>query len=114
TDGNLAPKAGNWKAGDNMALQSIDTPAAGASDPPALSVGYRRYALGVMLCIYALNFLDRQIVAILAEPIRGELHLADWQIGMMTGLSFALFYTLFGIPVARLAERGNRPLLISF
>lgn len=51
------------------------------------------------------NFIDRQIVNILAEPIGQELGLSDTQIGMMTGLSFALFYTVLGIPLARYADR---------
>ena len=85
-------------------------PAAGgrslAADPAAgLSAGYRRYALWVLLVIYILNFLDRQIVTILAEPIKQELDLKDWQLGMMTGLAFAIFYTVLGIPIARHAER---------
>lgn len=83
------------------------------TSPPAVTDGYRRYALWVLLIIYILNFLDRQIVAILAEPIKNELHLADWQLGVMTGLAFALFYTVLGIPIARAAERGNRPLIIA-
>lgn len=79
----------------------------------AVKPGYRRYALWVLLVIYILNFLDRQIVTILAEPIKQELDLKDWQIGMMSGLAFALFYTIMGLPIARYAERGNRPLIIA-
>lgn len=78
-----------------------------------VSTGYRRYALCVLLVIYILNFLDRQIVSILAEPIKHDLGLADWQLGLMTGLAFALFYTLLGIPIARVAETGNRPRIIA-
>lgn len=81
--------------------------------PSTLSAGYRRYALWVLLVIYILNFLDRQIVTILAEPIKQELGLTDWQLGMMTGLAFAIFYTVLGIPIARYAERGNRPFIIA-
>ncbi|WP_419252002.1 spinster family MFS transporter [Caulobacter sp. ErkDOM-YI] len=77
-----------------------------------VSAGYRRYALWVLLIIYTLNFLDRQVVNILAEPIKAELGLADWQLGMMTGLAFAIFYTVLGIPIARLAETKNRPMII--
>lgn len=73
----------------------------------------RRYALALLTAIYMLNFLDRQIVAILAEPIKNDLHLADWQLGVMTGLAFALLYTVLGFPVARLSDRGDRPLIIS-
>jgi len=78
-----------------------------------VSSGYRRYALWVLLIIYTLNFLDRQVVNILAEPIKRDLGLADWQLGMMTGLAFAIFYTVLGIPIARLAERKNRPRIIA-
>lgn len=83
--------------------------------PPAAGVssGYRRYALWLLLVIYTLNFLDRQVVNILAEPIKRDLGLADWQLGMLTGLSFAVFYTVLGIPIARLAERANRVWIIS-
>jgi MFS family permease len=84
--------------------------------PPTIapvSKAYRRYALTILLVIYILNFLDRQIVAILAEPIKNELHLADWQLGVMTGLAFALFYTVLGIPIARYAETGHRPRIIA-
>jgi MFS family permease len=77
-----------------------------------VSSGYRRYALWVLLIIYTLNFLDRQVVNILAEPIKRDLGLADWQLGMMTGLAFAIFYTVLGIPIARMAETKNRPYII--
>ncbi|PTS87249.1 MULTISPECIES: spinster family MFS transporter [unclassified Caulobacter] len=77
-----------------------------------VSSGYRRYALWVLLIIYTLNFLDRQVINILAEPIKAELGLADWQLGMMSGLAFAIFYTVLGIPIARIAERKNRPMII--
>lgn len=79
----------------------------------AVSKGYRRYALSLLLVIYTLNFLDRQVVNILAEPIKRDLGLADWQLGMMTGLAFAVFYTILGIPIARYAEKANRPLIIA-
>src|SRR3546814_17603570 len=61
----------------------------------------------------AFNFLDRQIITILAEPIKAEFKLADWQIGMMTGLSFALLYCIAGFPIARWAERGDRIRILS-
>jgi MFS family permease len=76
------------------------------------SVSYTRYAMGLLLGIYIVNFLDRQVVNILAEPIKEELGLADWQLGLMSGLAFAVFYTFLGIPIARLAERKNRPIII--
>lgn len=89
----------------------VGDPAATPSAQP-FSAAYTRYAMFLLLGIYIVNFLDRSVVNILAEPIKQELHLADWQLGMMSGLAFALFYTVLGIPIARLAERSNRPIII--
>lgn len=75
---------------------------------------HRRYALLILFLLYALNFLDRQVVNILAEPIKRDLRLADWQLGSLTGLSFALFYATLALPVARMAERGDRVKIIAF
>ncbi|MGN6596789.1 spinster family MFS transporter [Sphingopyxis terrae] len=71
--------------------------------------------LWVLLIVYILNFLDRQIVNILAEPIARDLKLSDSDIGLMTGLAFALFYTFLGLPIARYADlpSTNRVGLIS-
>lgn len=63
-----------------------------------------RVMLWTLFVVYTLNFLDRQVVAILAEPIKHDLNLSDTQIGLMTGLAFALFYTVLGIPIARYAD----------
>ena len=79
---------------------------------PLVSDAYRRYALVVLLLVYTVNFLDRQVVTILAEPIRNELHIHDWQIGLMTGFAFAIFYTVLGLPIARAAESHNRVWII--
>ena len=79
----------------------------------AITPAYRRYALVLLLIIYMLNQIDRQVINILAEPIRRDLGLADWQLGLMSGFAFALFYTVLGIPIARAAEHRNRPLIIA-
>jgi MFS family permease len=92
-----------------LALPRDPTPSASAT---AESPVYKRFALILLMIIYAFNMLDRQIVTILAEPIKASLHLADWQLGAVTGLAFAVFYTLLGIPVARLADRADRVRLI--
>ena len=60
-----------------------------------------------------LNFLDRQVIVIIAEPIKQELGLTDGQLGMMSGLSFAIFYTTLGIPIAALADRWHRGRIIA-
>lgn len=74
--------------------------AAHAPKPQSLKL-----VLAVLLVVYIFNFLDRQIVNILAEPIRRDLGLSDTQIGLMTGIAFAAFYTFLGIPIARYADR---------
>ena len=62
-----------------------------------------------MLCfVYVLNFLDRQLISILAKPIQDALHISDSQLGRLTGLYFALFYCFIAIPIGWLADRTNR------
>ncbi len=84
-----------------------------AGESPLASPSYRTYVLATLVVVYVFDFLDRQIVTILAEPIKVDLGLNDTQIGLMTGLAFALFYTVLGIPIARLADRANRVSIIS-
>ena len=74
-----------------------------------------RITLWVLLAVYTLNFLDRQILNILAEPIKRDLGLTDTQLGLLAGPAFAVFYAVLGIPIARYADRGstNRVTLIS-
>lgn len=72
-----------------------------------------RYILLLLLGAYTLSYLDRQVVTILAESIKRDLHISNLQLGMLTGLAFALFYTFLGIPIARQAERTSRPLIIA-
>lgn len=85
------------------------------AEAPALSARSVDYVVGLLFVVYLLNYLDRQIVNILAEPIKHDLGLADWQLGLMTGLAFAVFYTFLGIPLARYADRPrtNRSRLIA-
>lgn len=77
------------------------------------SMAYSYLVVWVLAIVYTLNFLDRQIVAILAEPIRKDLNLTDTQLGMLGGIAFAAFYTTFGLPVAWLADRAKRVWIIS-
>ena len=69
--------------------------------------------MAMLLAAYTLNFIDRQIVGILAVPIKADLGLTDSQLGLMGGLAFALFYTGLGIPIARLADRYDRGLIMA-
>jgi MFS family permease len=68
----------------------------------------RWYILGVMTLIYLLNFVDRQLITILAPYIKADLHIGDAQLGLLYGTAFALFYGLFGIPLAKLADVSSR------
>jgi predicted MFS family arabinose efflux permease len=74
---------------------------------------YRHYVLGILVFVYAINILDRQILGILMEPVRLELGLSDTQLGFLSGIAFALFYATLGIPIARLADRTSRTGVIS-
>ena len=74
---------------------------------------YRYYALGLLTLVYILNFLDRQILSILLQPIKEDLGLSDSQLGFLTGMAFAAFYTCFAIPMARWADRGVRRSIVA-
>lgn len=82
---------------------------------PGVSSFRAHLTLGMLTLIYVFNFIDRQILNILAEPIAKDLNLSDTQIGLMTGLAFAAFYTVLGIPLARYADhpKSNRIGLMS-
>lgn len=69
---------------------------------------YRNYVLFILTCGYVLNFVDRQVMTILLEPIKAEFGASDTQMGLISGLAFALFYATLGVPVARLADRWSR------
>jgi MFS family permease len=83
------------------------------ADDAAASFAYRSYVLAILVLVYTFNFIDRQIVGILAVPIKAELRLSDSQLGLMGGLAFALFYTFLGIPIARLADRVSRTTIMT-
>ena len=74
---------------------------------------YSRYALVVLVVVYVFNFLDRQILSILAEDIKADLGISDAQIGFLYGTAFAVFYAVFGIPMGRLADNWVRTRLIA-
>jgi len=74
----------------------------------AKATHYRWTVLVILTLVYTFNFIDRQILVILQEPIKLELGLSDAQLGLLTGFSFALVYVTAGIPIAWLADRSNR------
>ncbi|RIV77574.1 spinster family MFS transporter [Pelagerythrobacter aerophilus] len=74
---------------------------------------YSWYALGVLVVVYVLNFIDRQILSILANDIKLDLGVEDDYLGFLYGTAFAVFYALFGIPLGRLADSWKRLRLMS-
>ncbi|OYX49821.1 MAG: hypothetical protein B7Y90_06055 [Alphaproteobacteria bacterium 32-64-14] len=96
-------------------MTSANPATAGSTSPSSspMPVSYRRYALGLLVAIYTVNFLDRQIVTILIPDIKADLKLSDSEVGAMAGLWFAILYTTLGIPIARYADRGDRPLIMT-
>jgi predicted MFS family arabinose efflux permease len=77
------------------------------------SPAYKRFALAMLTAVYALNFIDRQILVILQEPIKADMALSDAQLGLLSGFAFAVIYVTAGIPIAYWADRGNRRNVIS-
>lgn len=96
-----------------MSVSNIGGPG-GKEHKPTEEVGRRAwFALGMLCFIYVLNFLDRQLLAILAKPIEDALHLTDGQFGLISGLYFALFYCFISIPIGWLADKTNRVKVLS-
>ena len=71
------------------------------------------WTLGLLTLIYALNYLDRQIISLVLPLIKADLQISDTMLGLITGFAFVLFYSLMGIPIARLADRSNRRNIIA-
>ncbi|MEA3038023.1 MAG: hypothetical protein QOE79_536 [Sphingomonadales bacterium] len=80
---------------------------------PSETIGRPRTVLALLLLAYIFNYLDRQILGILAQPIKADLHLTDTQFGAIGGLAFALLYSVLGIPLALLADRTRRSTVIA-
>lgn len=96
---------------DNAA--QTDTSTSATDTMPPVGGLYAKYVLGVLVLVYAMNFIDRQILAILAEDIKRDLNLTDADLGFLYGTAFAVFYALFGIPLGRLADNWVRVRLLS-
>ena len=73
---------------------------------------YKWFVLFVLTIVYMFNFIDRQVMIILQEDIKRDLLLSDTQLGLMTGLAFAILYTTLGVPIAKLADTKNRKNLL--
>lgn len=81
--------------------------------PFAPSSRYSAYVLGILLAAYILNFVDRQVLALVAEDVKADMGLTDSQLGWLLGPAFVLFYTIAGIPLARLADLTSRKAVVS-
>jgi len=89
------------------------TPTVPPEQPPYPSAGYAWYVVGVLMIVYVVSFIDRQVIFLLVEPIKRDLQISDSQVSLLQGLSFAIFYTLLGIPFGRLADRYSRRWIIA-
>ncbi|MHA7900471.1 MAG: spinster family MFS transporter [Henriciella sp.] len=89
-----------------------DVTSLGDAEPETKS-WYKHYTLIILGLVYASSFMDRQITAILIDDLKAEFALSDTQLGLLSGLAFALFYATLGIPIAKLADRSNRVNIIS-
>jgi MFS family permease len=86
-----------------------------SASPEEAEIGgsYAKYVLVVLVIVYIFNFIDRQILSILAEDIKADLGISDSQIGFLYGTAFAVFYAIFGLPLGKLADVWTRKNLIS-
>ena len=90
-----------------MTAADTPVPEQPAAQPPAKG-GYRYYVLAVLILVYMLNFLDRQIIGILAAPLKAHFGMSDTQFGLLGGIAFASVYSTLAIPLAWLADRFSR------
>ncbi len=86
---------------------------AGQPAEQEFSESYKWFALGLLLVVYIFNFIDRQILSVLQESIKHDLDLTDGQLGLISGVAFALFYATLGIPIARYADKARRTWIIA-
>ncbi|HET6537596.1 MAG TPA: MFS transporter [Sphingopyxis sp.] len=91
----------------------IDPATSTDAELPTRPSRYAWYALAILFCVYVLNFIDRQVITILAPDLKRDLGLTDADIGFLYGTAFAVFYALFGIPLGRLADSWHRVRLLT-
>jgi len=96
-----------------MSASRIITKAETVSNGFAVTTGYRKFILGLLFLVGLFNYGDRFMLAVLLPDIKTDLDLTDTQIGFITGVGFTVFYAVCGIPIARLADRGSRRVIIS-
>lgn len=98
-----------------MAAEASLTSAGSASDvsAPYPSSSQSWYLVFVLMVFYIFSFIDRQIIALIVEPMKRDLQISDTMVGLLSGLAFALLYTVLGIPIGRLADRKSRKAIIA-
>jgi MFS family permease len=96
------------------ALQTNRLKASPDPEPPVTTPSLARawYSVGVLFAVYILSFVDRQMVNLLVDPIRADLHVSDTQVSLLQGFAFAVFYTFMGLPIAWAADNYRRPAII--
>lgn len=94
-----------------MGIEKKTSAQAAVAGEPTL--GYAWYVVFVLMICYTLSFIDRQILSLLVAPIKQDLGISDARIGLLQGLAFAVFYTLLGLPLGRIADRRSRRNLIA-
>ncbi|WP_425988028.1 spinster family MFS transporter [Brevundimonas sp. TWP2-3-2] len=95
---------------------SVGDGVTGAGQPAAARIwphsGWAWFAVAALMVAYTSSFIDRQILTLLVQPIRADLTITDTQFSLLAGIAFSLFYTVMGVPLARLADRGSRRWII--
>lgn len=97
----------------DQTLDAGDSAEVASAPKSHVSAWYKHYTLLILTLVYASSFMDRQITAILIEDLKEEFTLSDVQMGLLSGLAFAVFYATLGMPIARLADRYNRVNIIT-
>lgn len=95
-------------ANNSAAVQTLQN-----QNPAYVSSGYAWFVVAILMVAYVFSFVDRQILSLLVKPIRSDLGISDTQMSLLMGFSFAIFYTIMGIPLGRLADRKSRRGLIA-
>lgn len=102
---------GAFWGGDHMSAGSPAVAGAEHSYPPR---GYAWFVVAVLLIIGITSYLDRNIVSLLVEPIKADLHLTDTEVSVLQGAAYAIFYVAFGLPFGALVDRANRRTVLAF
>ena len=92
--------------------QTLPSRAPDAAGTSFGTFGYRSFVLMSLTVVYTFNFIDRILISVVSVPIINEFQLSQFQFGLLSGIGFALFYTLLGIPIANLSEKVSRKLII--